>query len=75
MRRQEAGQAAQVGIDQVLDAPLADAAQVGDGRGQQVGGQRDRLGVEVAAGEHLAGVGEDQRIVGGRVHLALDDAR
>ena len=49
VRRQEAGQAAQVGVDQVLDAPLADAAQVGQGRRRQVGGQGDRLAVEVAA--------------------------
>ena len=32
VRRQEAGQAAQVGVDQVLDAPFADARQVGERR-------------------------------------------
>ena len=40
---------------------------------KQVGGQGDGLAVEVAAGNHLAGVGEHQRVVRGGVHLAFDD--
>ena len=48
--------------------------QIGDGRGEQVGSQGDRLGVEVAARQHLAGVGEHERVVGRRIHLPFDDA-
>ena len=39
------------------------------GEREVVGGERDRLGVEVAAREHFAGIGEDQRIVGDRVRF------
>ena len=40
-----------------------------------VGGEGDRLGVEVAAGQRFAGVGEDQRIVGDAVGLGLQRRR
>ena len=37
-----------------------------------IGREGDRLGMEVAAREDLAGLGEDQRIVGDAVRLALE---
>ena len=40
----------------------------------EVGGDRHRLAVEVAAGQDLARLREDHRVVGGRVHLDLVDA-
>src|SRR6266446_3435970 len=75
MRRQESRQTAEVRVDEVFHAPLADAAQVSHRGGKVVGGQRDRLSVEVSARDDLRGVGEDQRIVGGGVHLTLDNTR
>ena len=69
---EERGQAGQRGVHEPLDAPLADGAQLGHRDGEQVGGHRHRLAVEVAAREQLAGLGEDHRVVGGGVHL---DAR
>ncbi len=73
MRRQKAWQAAQVGIDEVFHAAFADAGQIGHCRRQDVRRQGDGLGVEVAAGQDLLGVGENQGIVGGAVHLTFDD--
>jgi hypothetical protein len=64
-------------VDQAGDAALADAAQVGDGHGQQVHRLGQVLAVEVAAGDDLEAFAillvEDQRIVGGGVGLLLDD--
>ena len=65
----EGRQAGERGVDQQSDAPLRQGADFRDGQRQCVGGQRHRLGVEVAAGEHFAGVGEDEWIVGHRVGL------
>ena len=56
-------------VDQEGDPPLRHRADLGERDGEQVGADRHRLGVEVAAGEHVAIVGEDQRIVGDRVGL------
>jgi hypothetical protein len=47
-------------------------SEIGHRHRQHVGGERHRLAVEVAARQHLAAVGEDQRVVGHRVHLDLD---
>ena len=46
------------------DAALGQRADFGGGQCEVVGGERDRLGVEVAARQHFAGVRENQRIVG-----------
>ena len=51
---QEGGQAGERGVHELLDAPLADGAELGHRDGQHVGGQGDRLAVEVAAREQLA---------------------
>ena len=45
-------------------------ADLGDRQRHRVGREGHRLGVEVAAGQRLAGVGEDQRVVGDGVGLA-----
>ena len=45
------------------DAALGQRADLGDGQGDIVGGHGHRLGVEVAAGNHLAFGGEHQRVV------------
>ena len=66
---QERRQAGQRGVDQQRDAPLGERADLGDRERERVGGERHRLGVEVAAGEDLA-VAEHQRIVGHRVGFA-----
>ena len=48
-RVRNAGRPGERGVDQPLDAPLADGPELGDRDGEHVGGQRDRLAVEVAA--------------------------
>ena len=49
------------------DAPLGQRADLADRDRDHVGGEGDRLGVEVAARERFVVVGEDQRIVGDAV--------
>ncbi len=72
--RQEGRQSAQRRVHQLLHPPLADGRELGAGDGQHVEGERDRLAVEVAARDDEVLVGEDQRVVGGRVHLDGQDA-
>ena len=48
---EEGRQAAHRWIDQQRDAALGQRADLGDGEGQAVGGERHRLGVEIAARE------------------------
>src|SRR5262249_18807410 len=74
VRRQEAGQPAQVGVDEGLGAALADAAEVRNRGGEQVSGQGERLAVKVPARDDLVRVGKDERVIGGGVHVTLDDA-
>ena len=69
LRRQKRRQPRQRGIDQHGDAPLGERADLAGRDRQDVGGKRHRLGMEVAAGQRLAAVGEDQRIVGDPVRL------
>ena len=69
---QEGRQARQAGVEQQRHAALGDGADLGDRQRDDVGREGHRLGVEVAARDHLAGVGEDQRVVGRRI--GLDDA-
>ena len=45
------------------------------GQGDHVGGEGHRLGVEIAAGQGLAGVCEDQRVVGDPVGLVAECRR
>ena len=61
-------------VEQEVEPPLGDRGELGDGDLQEVDGQRDRLAVEVAAGDKLAVLGKDQRVVGDRVRLDLGDA-
>ena len=73
-------------VEEQRHAPLADGAQLGDGQLGQVERQGHRLAVEVAAADdeavtgrqgvlgHVAALGEDERIVGGGVHLDVEDA-
>jgi hypothetical protein len=42
---------------------------------ERVGDERHGLGVEVAAGEHFAGVGEHERVVGARRSPRLSSTR
>ena len=53
---QERRQPRHAGVDQHRDAALGDRADLGDREGHRVGGQRDRLGVEVAARDHRIAV-------------------
>ena len=75
LRRQERRQARQRRIDQHGDAPLGQRADLAERQRHDVGGEGDRLGVEVAARQRLAGVGEDQRIVGDAVGLGRQRRR
>jgi hypothetical protein len=60
---QERGQADIVRIGEERDAPLRERADLGDREGEVVGRERDRLRVEVAAGQHRVVVGEHERVV------------
>jgi len=60
-------------IDEERDAPLGEGADLGDGYRERVGGERDRLAVEVAARQDL--VADDQRVVGDRARFGFQDAR
>ena len=71
---EEGGQAGERRVHEPLGAALADRAEVGGGDGQQVGGDRHRLAVEVPARQDLARLREDHGVVGGGVHLDLVDA-
>ncbi len=69
LRGQERWQPGQRRIHQHGHAALADRTDLADRQRQHVGGEGHRLGVEVAAGQRLAGVAEHQRIVGHAVGL------
>ena len=58
-------------IDQHGDAPLGERADLADRQRDHVGGERHRLGVEIAAGQRGIVLGKDQRIVGDAVGLGL----
>ena len=77
--REERRQARDAGVDQHRDAALGDRADLGDRDRHRVGGERDRLGVEVAARDDAAFgaviADEDQRVVGHRVGLAHEHER
>ena len=60
-------------IDQQRDAALGDRADLADGDRDLVGGEGDRLRVEIAAGHHRA-VGQHQRVVGDGIRFDLQRA-
>jgi len=72
---QERRQAAQVRVHEQGDPPLRHAAYLRDREREHVGGEADRLGVEVAPRQDLAGLGEDDRVVRHGVRLDLERRR
>ena len=60
---QKRWQAGQCGIDQQGDAPLGQRADFSNGQRQIVRRKRHRLGVEIAARQHLTRVRKNQRVV------------
>ena len=61
-------------IHQPVDAPLADAAELGQAHGQRVERQPQHLAVEVAAAQHDAVVGKHERVVRHGAELAPEHA-
>src|SRR5207237_9929133 len=59
---------------EAIDPPLADPGQLGDTQRERVEGEAEDLAVEVAAAQHRAVLGKDQRVVGHRAQLALEHA-
>jgi len=55
--------------NQFIGAPLGDVAQLGEGYGEEIHRQRDRLAVEIPRRDDHVLVGEDRRVVGGAVDL------
>ena len=74
-RRQERRQAGESGINQHSDAPLGERTDLTNRQRKNVGGERDGLGVEVAAGERRVVFGENERVVGNPVRLVFQRAR
>jgi len=71
--RREAGRERRV--HQLLDPALADVRELGDGHGREIQRERERLAVEVAAGDYVRrprGVEEDAGVVGDAVDLARE---
>ena len=64
--RQEGGQAAHLWIDENADPPLGNRADFAQRHRDRVGGEGDRLGMEIAARNRGVFIGEDDRIVGDR---------
>ena len=75
LRRQERRQAGQRRIDKHGDAPLGNRADLADRHRDHVGGEGDRLGVEIAARQGLVVVRENQRIVGDAIRLGIRGSR
>ena len=70
--REECGQVlVECGIDETVDAALGDPRQGGEGDGQEIELEGERLAVKVAAGENF-GV-EDQRIVRSGIQFDFED--
>ena len=71
--REEGGEA--VGerrVREPLDPPLGDGRELGQGHRGGVERERERLTVEVAVGDELPALDEDEGVVGGRVQLDGD---
>ena len=69
---QEGRQLGELAGQQAEGAALADAGDLGHGHRRQVERQSERLAVEVAGADHVAGVGKDERVVGHRLDLDGD---
>jgi hypothetical protein len=74
VRGQERRQAGVARRQQGVDAALGEARELGQREREVVERQRQRLAVEVAAGEDLPVGGEHERVVCHRVELALERA-
>ena len=70
--REERRQVAQRGVHQAVAAPLADGGELRGRQAHDVGRDRHRRAVEVAARDDVARVGEHHRVVGRRVGLDRD---
>ena len=68
---EEAGEAA-FGIDELVGAAFADAAEFGDGDGEEVKHHGHGFAVEVSAGDDHILVREDDGVVGGGVDFGFD---
>ena len=71
---QERRQLREIGIHQQRDAALRQCPRLREHQRQVVGRERDGFGVEIAARQDLAGVGEHQRIVGDGIRFGEQDA-
>src|SRR5262249_6589837 len=66
VRGEEGGQAVvQIGGDQAVDATLGHRGQGGERGGSGGEGECERGAMKISAGEHIAGIGKHERIVGG----------
>jgi len=74
LRHQKAGRPLMRESVSRRDSPFRERANLGDGDGDAVGGERHGLGMKVSARDDFTGIGKDQRIVGDCIDLALDDA-
>ena len=62
----------EIGIDEAIDAAFGDRGESGEGDRGGVEGESERRSVEVAAGEHVARFGEDERVIGGGAGFDFD---
>ena len=72
---QERRQPAHLRIDEDADPPFRNRADLAQRHGDDVGGEGDRLGMEIAAGDRGIVIGEDDRIVGHRGRFDRQRAR
>ena len=70
---QEGRQIVELRVYQALNPALGDIGQFGQGNGQEIQGQSQRLPMEVAAGYDLSFGGKDQGIVGGSIDFPLQN--
>jgi len=69
MADEKSGQVARLRIGHLVDAALGNASESGESDGEMVGGHGERLAVEIAAAENVAGISENEGIVGGAVEF------
>ena len=72
---QKGRQPAHLRVNEDCNAPLREAADLGDREGEGVCRKGHWLGVKVAAGEHVAAIGEQQGIVGNGIGLEVQRRR
>ena len=68
-RTRNGGSPLKLGIDQQRDAAFGQSRRFRGGEREDVGGEGDRLRVEIAARKNFAGIRQDQRIVGDGVRF------